>query len=149
MEDELQISKLFKSFREVNQVFHQAIWRAAEGMGVTPIQFHALKTLKKHPRISLTELAELIHIGNSATSGIVDRLVKAGMVARERPETDRRTVALNVTPKGEELLRKANDSAMLGMSSLTELPEGDIDQLLRIHRAIVEKLQNVERGNEQ
>lgn len=107
-----------------------------------------MKTLKHHPRVSLTELAERIHIGNSATSGIVDRLVKSGMVMRERLESDRRSIALKLTPKGEAFLQQANDNAMKRMSPLSDLPADVVDELIRIHQLIIEKLQEVERGND-
>jgi DNA-binding MarR family transcriptional regulator len=147
-EEDLPISKLFRSFREVNQVFHQTVSKTAEGLGVTPIQFFVMKTLKHHPRVSLTELAERIHIGNSATSGIVDRLVRSGMVMRERLESDRRSIALKLTPKGEAFLQQANDNAMKRMSPLSDLPADVVDELIRIHQLIIEKLQEVERGND-
>lgn len=146
MADREKVSQIFSSFREVNQVFHHAIWKSAEGLGLTPIQFFVLKTLCKTPRVRLSELAEAIHIGNSAASGIVDRLVKMGAIERERSETDRRSITLMLTEKGEELLKRANDSSMDHLSSLLDLSDEDLNELVRIHQLIVQKLTEVERG---
>lgn len=141
-----KVSLIFKSFREVQQTFHHAIWKEAEIFGLTPIQFFVLKTLNQNPGVGLTELAELIYIGNSAASGIVDRLVKLEMVVRERLETDRRSIALMLTEKGERLLKQANETSMERLSALLDMSDEDVEHLLRIHQLIVQKLSVVERG---
>ncbi|GIO10797.1 MarR family transcriptional regulator [Cohnella xylanilytica] len=146
MADQQQVSLIFRSFREVNQAFHHAIWKESEGFGLTPIQFFVLKTLCQHPRIRLSELAELVHIGNSAASGIVDRLVKLGAISRDRLETDRRSITLSLTEKGEGLLKSASEVSMERLTPLLDLSDEDVENLIRIHHLIVRKLQTVERG---
>ncbi|MBB6690321.1 MarR family transcriptional regulator [Cohnella xylanilytica] len=146
MADQQQVSLIFRSFREVNQAFHHAIWKESEGFGLTPIQFFVLKTLCQHPRIRLSELAELVHIGNSAASGIVDRLVKLGAISRDRLETDRRSITLSLTEKGEGLLKSASEVSMERLMPLLDLSDEDVENLIRIHHLIVRKLQTVERG---
>lgn len=146
MADREQVSLIFRSFREVNQALHHAIWKEAEGHGLTPIQFFVLKTLDQTPRIRLSELADAIHIGSSAASGIVDRLVKMGTIKRERLESDRRSITLMLTEKGEELLKRANDSSLDRMAPLLDLKDEDVDEMIRIHQLIVRKLTEVERG---
>lgn len=146
MADREQVSLIFRSFREVNQALHHAIWKEAEGHGLTPIQFFVLKTLDQTPRIRLSELADAIHIGSSAASGIVDRLVKMGTIKRERSESDRRSITLMLTEKGEELLKRANDSSLDRMAPLLDLKDEDVDEMIRIHQLIVRKLTEVERG---
>ncbi len=146
MADQQQVSLIFRSFREVNQAFHHAIWKESEGFGLTPIQFFVLKTLCQHPRIRLSELAELVHIGNSAASGIVDRLVKLGAISRDRLETDRRSITLSLTEKGERLLKSASEVSMERLTPLLDLSDEDVEHLIRIHHLIARKLQTVERG---
>jgi len=146
MADQQQVSLIFRSFREVNQAFHHAIWKESEGFGLTPIQVFVLKTLCQHPRIRLSELAELVHIGNSAASGIVDRLVKLGAISRDRLETDRRSITLSLTEKGEGLLKSASEVSMERLTPLLDLSDEDVENLIRIHHLIVRKLQTVERG---
>ncbi|CAM3715283.1 MarR family transcriptional regulator [Cohnella lubricantis] len=146
MADREQVTRIFRSFREVNQTFHHAIWKEAEVLGLTPIQYFVLKTLHEKPRVRLSQLAESIHIGSSAASGIVDRLVKLGTIKRERLETDRRSITLMLTEKGEELLRRASDTSMDRIAPLLDLKEEDVSEMIRIHQLIVQKLLEVERG---
>lgn len=146
MPDREQVSLIFRSFREVNQAFHHAIWKEAEVHGLTPIQFFVLKTLCQTPNMRLSELADAIHIGSSAASGIVDRLVKLGTIKRERLETDRRSITLMLTEKGEELLKRADESSMDRLAPLLDLKDEDVREMIRIHQFIVQKLTEVERG---
>lgn len=146
MADREQVSLIFRSFREVNQALHHAIWKEAEALGLTPIQFFVLKTLCVSPRLRLSELADAIHIGSSAASGIVDRMVKMGTIRRERSETDRRSITLMLTEKGEELLKRANETSLDRMAPLLDLKEEEVSEMIRIHQHIVRKLTEVERG---
>jgi DNA-binding MarR family transcriptional regulator len=51
-------------------------------------------------RAKMSELIELIQISGGTLTGIVDRLITAGLVARERDETDRRVVYVSLTEAG-------------------------------------------------
>ncbi|MBB6636641.1 MarR family winged helix-turn-helix transcriptional regulator [Cohnella thailandensis] len=138
------IADLFLSFRAVNQSMHHAIMKGSEELGLTPIQFMVLKFVKKTPEIRLSELADCLFIGNSATSGIVDRLVKLDMITRERGERDRRSVMLKMTSKGEELLRKANERREQVLLPLMKLDETEAKQMMETHKKIVNLLEKTD-----
>ncbi|WP_217597666.1 MarR family winged helix-turn-helix transcriptional regulator [Cohnella sp. GbtcB17] len=140
MENQSLISELFTSFREVNQSFYQSMQRAGQHLGVTPIQLLVLKTLRGKPQMSLSELAECLFVGPSTASGIVERMVKANLVSRERPENDRRSISLRLTPEGEQLWVKIDERRNLMLEPLNELGEEDLNDLLRIHGRIVHLL---------
>lgn len=140
MEHQSLISELFTSFREVNQSFYQSMQRAGLHLGVTPIQLLVLKTLRGKPQMSLSELAECLFVGPSTASGIVERMVKANLVSRERPENDRRSISLRLTPEGEQLWVKIDERRNLMLEPLNELGEEDLNDLLRIHGRIVHLL---------
>jgi DNA-binding MarR family transcriptional regulator len=135
------IVRIANSLRKLNQSFLQATWKDAEACGVTTIQFMALRMLKQYPMIGLGELSELMHIGESTTSGIVKRLVCAGLILQERPEEDRRAIRLKLSPAGEQLAEKANERIMKRLSSILEIPAEEIEQMLDTHAKIVQVLQ--------
>jgi DNA-binding MarR family transcriptional regulator len=58
--------------------------------------------------LSLKELSKQLGLAHSTTSGIVDRLEKAGMVERRVSETDRRFTKIN----GTEAVRKFVEETM-------------------------------------
>lgn len=49
-------------------------------------------------------VAERVQLSKSTTSTLIDKLVKSGLVLRERSTTDRRRVKLSLTPEGRSRL---------------------------------------------
>jgi DNA-binding MarR family transcriptional regulator len=77
-----------------------------EQLGVTSRQVTLLWLIRNNPGMSLRELAAEERISAPALSGHVDRLEKAGLLARIRSEDDRRRVGLALTDDGERLLKR-------------------------------------------
>lgn len=136
-----QIKEIVNSLNRVKHSLVYVLRRNADALGTTFMQFQVLRTLRDHPNIGLTELADLILVGNSTTSGLVDRLVKSGLVIRKRLETDRRSVTLRITAKGDELRDQMERACLQSLSPLNQMSAEDRNDLLRIHRQMDEILQ--------
>jgi DNA-binding MarR family transcriptional regulator len=80
--------------------------RETEQLGITSRQATLLWLIRTNPGMSLRELAAEERISAPALSGLVDRLEKAGLIARIRDADDRRRVGLAVTDEGERLLKR-------------------------------------------
>lgn len=135
-----QIHELLYSFRQVHLSFYHLFSKDAGALGTTWIQYLVLRTLRDHPDIGLTELADFILIGNSTTSGVVDRLVKAGMVERKRSETDRRSITLRNTKEGDELRKRAEVICNDYLNPLLHIQEEDRRHMLDTHQQIIDIL---------
>ncbi|WP_085810795.1 MarR family winged helix-turn-helix transcriptional regulator [Sphingomonas sp. TZW2008] len=59
-----------------------------------------------------SDVARFLGVANTTVSSATDRLVKRDLLRRQRPEADRRAVALHLTPAGES--RVAALQAMYG-----------------------------------
>ncbi len=82
--------------------------RAAREAGVEPQQHQLLLAVKGMPdesRATISELAERLQIQHHSTVELVDRLTTRGLVTRKRGAEDRRQVIVQLTTKGEKLLR--------------------------------------------
>jgi DNA-binding MarR family transcriptional regulator len=91
---------------------------AARAAGIEPQQYLLLLQVKgrgSHGPVTVGILAERLQTRHHATVQLIDRLVDRGMVRRRRVESDRRGVQIELTPRGETVLRR------LAMQSLTEL----------------------------
>ncbi|QMV39972.1 MarR family winged helix-turn-helix transcriptional regulator [Cohnella cholangitidis] len=142
MDDRQRIENIFASFREVNQAFHQSMMQLTQHLGITAIQYFVLKVIVHHPGIGLNELSEKIHSVTSSTSGIVDRMVKAGWLLRERPASNRRAICLTATEEGKALWHTVSEMRISQLAtSLLNIPEEDERQLIRIHKQIVNIIQ--------
>ncbi|OAB26040.1 hypothetical protein PMSD_26150 [Paenibacillus macquariensis subsp. defensor] len=136
-----QIREVLQSFNQVKYSLFNLLRKNADALGTTFMQYHVLRTLHDHPDIGLSELADFILLGNSTTSGIVDRLVKSGLVIRKRLESDRRSVTLRITDEGDALQDRMERAYMQSLSPLNQLSDKDRRELLRIQQQVNEILQ--------
>ena len=105
-----------------------------EQLGVTSRQVTLLWLIRGNPGMSLRELAAEERISAPALSGYVDRLEKAGLLARVRDESDRRRVGLALTDEGERLLRRVRARRTTWLAD--RLRGLDDDELAAIEAAI-------------
>jgi DNA-binding MarR family transcriptional regulator len=76
---------------------------------LTPAQYHALDALGRTPGQTLGALAETLLCDKGNASGIMDRLQAHGLADRLPDDTDRRRVALYLTPRGVQTLADATE----------------------------------------
>jgi len=72
-------------------------------LGLSIPQFDLLSTLTEQEGISQSELAERLYVTKGNVSGLVDRLVQAGLVERRAIAGDRRSYAMHLTSEGRRL----------------------------------------------
>lgn len=143
MDQKQRMHEIVESFREVKRAFYQLLSKQAEPFGITGIQFMALKRIQDNPQIGVTELADQMRMGNSTVSGVIDRLVKAGLVVRARLDSDRRSVALQITDKGIEVYQLTDLEYTKAITTVLESSGRDIDHMLQTHHKIIESLEKV------
>ena len=102
-------------------------------IGLSIPQFDLLSTLTEHEGASQQELAERLYVTKGNVSGLVDRLVEAGLVERRAIPGDRRSHALHLTRRGRTLAEKglALQRAYVG-ETLGRLPAGELAALERV-----------------
>ncbi|MER5946556.1 MarR family transcriptional regulator [Streptomyces sp. NPDC001904] len=84
-----------------------ALWTRSARTGtpqLSALQLHALHTVRTAPGLNLGALAGAIGTVPSAASRLCDRLEAAGMILRESPPTNRRTIGLTLTRRGHDVL---------------------------------------------
>jgi DNA-binding MarR family transcriptional regulator len=77
-------------------IFGQAV---ANRVGVSSSDLECLDFLNIEGRVTAGRLAELTGLTTGAITGVVDRMEKAGLVRRERDESDRRKVFIAIVPE--------------------------------------------------
>lgn len=75
-------------------------------IGLSIPQFDLLSTLTEQEGLSQQELAQRLYVTKGNVSGLLDRMVEAGLVERRAIPDDRRSNALHLTPKGRSLAEK-------------------------------------------
>ncbi|WLV24503.1 MarR family transcriptional regulator [Aciduricibacillus chroicocephali] len=133
-------NEILNSFSSVNKLLYNLAKADAEKNGLTVVQLKALYKLSSHPNIGLVELAEHLKLTNSTVSGVVERLVKHGLVERKHDPHDRRAITLNLTPQCEEKLERVIETESVFVKKLNlieeRLTEEQLNQLFALHSQI-------------
>ena len=108
--------------------------KETEQMGLTSRQATLLWLIRSNPGLSLRQLAAEERISAPALSGHVDRLEKAGLLARVRDAEDRRRVGLALTDEGERLLKRVRARRTTWLAD--RLRGLDDEELVALERAI-------------
>lgn len=71
--------------------------------GVTSPQRLVIRMVGRFPGVSAGKLAELLHVHPSTLTGVLDRLVKRGMLQRSEDPKDGRRALFELTSRGSEI----------------------------------------------
>ena len=104
-------------------------------------RFDVLATLHSAPDgLRMSELSQLLNVSNSNVTGVVDRLVKDGLLYREALAGDRRVLKIGLTHKG---LVATNDMIASHREWIDDILK-DVDQANARHA--ITTMQAVRRG---
>ena len=109
--------------------------------GLTAEQYGVLAVMKVlGGSVRVTDLARGLGRSANSVSMIVDRMVKAGLVRRERDRGDRRTVRVSVTNKGEVAFRPATVAGLELIREITSpLSYEDKRTFVSLHEVVKHK----------
>ena len=109
-----------------------------EGHDLTPFQFAALAAIGANPAVDQVTLAGLIAYDRTTITGVVDRLVQKGLVARQESSRDRRARELKITDAGRRTLRGATPVVEAAQQIMVRgLTDKEAKELVRLlHKAI-------------
>src|SRR5918995_814200 len=108
--DEIPLERLIRiaEFRADLRVFLRHSERACRRFDLTPQRYLLLLAIKSAPngseRMSFTEVADRLQLSRNTVTELCARAEDAGLLTRERSETDQRIVYLRVTKEGERRL---------------------------------------------
>jgi DNA-binding MarR family transcriptional regulator len=96
-------------FRHQMRRFERFSEQAAQGEGITPLQYLLLLHIKGHPGrdwANVGELAECLQARHHGVVALVSRCEALGLVCRRVNETDRRRVEVHLLKAGESILSR-------------------------------------------
>ena len=93
----------------------------------------------------VTAFSEDLNVPPSTLTGMMDRLVEAGWLARDRDPEDRRAVVMKTTPRLNELVKNLTQAANRSMEkALRALPSQTRDRLVQDLTSLQESLDREE-----
>ncbi|MCI0463962.1 MAG: MarR family transcriptional regulator [Gemmataceae bacterium] len=137
--------ELIRSFGLVERVMQPHFAR----FGISASQWGVLRSLHRaeqdgHPRLRLSELSDRLLIRPPSVTGLVDRLERARLVARDDSPTDLRARPVGLTRAGRRLVQRVlavhGEQVQTVMAGLTAEQQGHLQDLLVQWRKHLEAL---------
>lgn len=130
-------------FERIEQAIMQIGWLgqrqfmqllANDRFDLTVPQFHTLLHLSYcGGECKMSDLARSTHQSAASLTGVVDRLLEKHLVARGRPEGDRRQVMVSATERGRAILQAIKHARQAEMqAALTDMAPEEAAELLRL-----------------
>ncbi|MFZ5815124.1 MAG: MarR family winged helix-turn-helix transcriptional regulator [Bacillota bacterium] len=130
------IPRLEEAFNHMIRFMNSAATKyqsVAPGPLMSGSQRIVLRALANSGPFQVSEVANQLGVTLSAATGLVDRLVKAKLVTRERDQEDRRVVWVKITPEGEQAVKAAEERRRAAFREMVKnLPEEDLARLCDI-----------------
>ena len=127
MSDTLTPERIYFRFVRLQQRVFGEMGQTLKPTGLSIPQFDVLSTLTEQEGLSQSDLATRLYVTKGTVSGLIDRLVDAGLVERRSAPGDRRSNAVFLTPEGRKVadegirLQKAFVADTLGKLQDTDL----------------------------
>ncbi len=110
--------------------------------GLSDQQWRVLRALAEHGTLETGQVAREAYILGPSLTGVLARMERDGLIARERDPADQRRTVVQATPRGKRLVRNLSDSVeahyawleqSLGKQKLAQLYEL-LDQLIALEQ---------------
>lgn len=123
--------KILRLLVEAYLAFWREDSRHIKSLHLTPSQFDVIATLGDTDGMTCAELSEATLVTKGTLTGVLDRLVKKGLIKRETVSSDRRCTRIKLTDKGNTLFRKVFAAHIAHLKPFFEraLSERDIEQM--------------------
>ena len=140
--DVLATEAVMNTIRTADMVFDQ-IGRLLRPLGVSAAGGLVLGQLRDHGAMSPSELGERLIVARATVTGLVDSLERPGYVRRSPNPADRRSLIIEITPEGLDVVQEVRtrihryEKVLLSTFS-DEVLRAYIEQLHRIQDAVAD-----------
>ena len=110
METMTLLEKLGLAIKRMQDRHHKAVDARLAPLGISLVQWHALREIKRNPGSPQLRLAELTFNSAQAVGTLTARMLQAGLITRESGVG--RAYCLSLTDKGEALLVQGRGEAL-------------------------------------
>lgn len=102
-----QHNDLLIAIRQITRAIDLSSKRLVKLAGLTAPQFLVLQTLSLEEPRKPSDIAKKVFLSQATVSSIIDRLIKAEFVRREKSRSDGRVIHIYLTDKGQKRLKSA------------------------------------------
>jgi DNA-binding MarR family transcriptional regulator len=129
-----EIGEIGRSVKRLQMRHHRALNASLAPLGLTVVQWDALRHIEENPGASQHLLAELTYQSDQAFGTLAGRMIERGLI--ERVEAPGRAVQHRLTKEGTSQRRRGNEivarTLKESFSALSSKQLADFDDALRI-----------------
>lgn len=134
-------SAVLRSFRTIYGSVRKHFRDVQQSCGVSGSQLWILHEVRGAEGIGVSELAARLSIHQSTCSLLVDKLVRAKLIAKTRSKTDQRRIGLSLSARGRQVLKRApGPPEGVLPEAVAGLPAATVRTLYRCLRGVVRGL---------
>lgn len=124
------MEQIMAAQEELARMGHAATESAWQDLDLTMTQFKVILLLAFNHAMTISEVADALHVGRPTASVLVDRLVHLGLTERQEDREDRRRMVVTLSERGQSLvegLRRGSHDIWRGW--LSHLSDRDLSSL--------------------
>lgn len=92
-------------FENLKKLLYPQEWISLD-LEFSKSELFTMLLVEKNGEIIMSKIADYINVSMSTANGIVERLVKNGYLNRDRSDSDRRIVIIQLTDKGKQIVHE-------------------------------------------
>ncbi len=134
------IVQVFELINTLNKKYEKLQRNNIQMLELTPTQHLILRELWSSDGQQFKELAETCNCSRSTITGVVDTMEKKELVSRESHPSDRRSLLVKLTKKGEDLKTKTPRLESMVNGCCPEINEEEIKKLGELLQKLLNSL---------
>ena len=95
------------ALRKIIQAIDQNSKKLVKRVGLTGPQLVILQEISRCGEVTSGEIARAVSLSQATVTGILERMEKRGLLARQRSHRDKRRIMVRITDKGKTVLDEA------------------------------------------
>jgi DNA-binding MarR family transcriptional regulator len=112
-------------------------------LGISMSELNALSHVTDNENLTPKKLSELMDLTTGSTTTMIDRLARAGFLARQPHPTDRRSVLLTLTPSGKQAMKWINEHYLDAVAAAFDSsPGSSLDAQTEFLEALVKSMED-------
>ena len=95
------------ALRKIIQAIELNSRRLVKRVGLTGPQLVILQEIARCGEVTAGEIAKAVSLSQATVTGILERMEKRGLLARQRSDRDKRRILVRITKSGRQILQEA------------------------------------------
>jgi DNA-binding MarR family transcriptional regulator len=92
-------------FNKLKKLLYPEEWISLD-LDFSKSELFTMLLVDRNGEIIMSKIADYVNVSMSTANGIVERLIKKGLLSRDRSDSDRRIVVIRLTEEGKNLVNE-------------------------------------------